>query len=99
MPVMPGKTALLELLKQEGVRVMFGNPGTTELPLMDALAAEQELRYVLALQEAPAMGMAAARAHRRLSALGARRSNPRAALPGRRNHRAAHVLDERLHLG
>src|SRR6185437_14878072 len=58
MPVMPGKTALLELLKQEGVRVMFGNPGTTELPLMDALAAEHELRYVLALQEAPAMGMA-----------------------------------------
>lgn len=58
MPMMPGKTALLELLKQEGVRIMFGNPGTTELPLMDALAAERELRYVLALQEAPAMGMA-----------------------------------------
>ena len=55
MPMMPGKIALLELLKQEGVRVMFGNPGTTELPLMDAFAAEQELRYVLALQEAPAM--------------------------------------------
>jgi benzoylformate decarboxylase len=58
MPMMPGKTALLELLKQEGVRMMFGNPGTTELPLMDALAAEHELRYILALQEAPAMGMA-----------------------------------------
>ena len=58
MPMMPGKTALLELLKQEGVRMMFGNPGTTELPLMDALAAEQELRYILALQEAPAMSMA-----------------------------------------
>jgi benzoylformate decarboxylase len=58
MPMMPGKTALLELLKQEGIRVMFGNPGTTELPLMDALAAETELRYILALQEAPAMGMA-----------------------------------------
>ncbi|HQT78485.1 MAG TPA: thiamine pyrophosphate-binding protein, partial [Rhodopila sp.] len=58
MPTMPGKTALLELLKQEGVRVMFGNPGTTELPLMDAFAAERELRYILALQEAPAMGMA-----------------------------------------
>jgi benzoylformate decarboxylase len=55
---MQGKTALLELLKQEGVRVMFGNPGTTELPLMDAFAVERELRYVLALQEAPAMGMA-----------------------------------------
>jgi benzoylformate decarboxylase len=58
MPMMPGKLALLELLKQEGVRIMFGNPGTTELPLMDALAAEQELKYILALQEAPAMGMA-----------------------------------------
>jgi benzoylformate decarboxylase len=58
MPVMPGKTALLELLKQEGVRMMFGNPGTTELPLMDAFAAEQDLRYILALQEAPAMAMA-----------------------------------------
>jgi benzoylformate decarboxylase len=55
---MPGKTALLELLRQEGVRVIFGNPGTTELPLMDALATERELRYVLALQEAPAMAMA-----------------------------------------
>src|ERR1700744_6801089 len=58
MPRMSGKIALLELLKQEGVRMMFGNPGTTELPLMDALAAERELKYVLALQEAPAMGMA-----------------------------------------
>src|SRR5271166_2907392 len=58
MPMMPGKTALLELLKQEGVCVMFGNPGTTELPLMDALAVERDLRYVLALQEAPAMAMA-----------------------------------------
>ena len=58
MATMPGKVALLELLKQEGVRVMFGNPGTTELPLMDAFAAERDIRYVLALQEAPAMGMA-----------------------------------------
>src|SRR5580658_2131875 len=58
MPTMPGKIALLELLKQEGVRVMFGNPGTTELPLMDAFAGERDIRYVLALQEAPAMGMA-----------------------------------------
>lgn len=58
MTSMIGKTAFLELLRQEGVRVMFGNPGTTELPLMDALAVEQELRYVLALQEAPAMAMA-----------------------------------------
>src|SRR4051812_9289743 len=58
MPMMSGKSAFLELLRQEGVRMIFGNPGTTELPLMDALAAERELRYILALQEAPAVGMA-----------------------------------------
>ena len=56
--MMSGKRAFLELLKQEGVEVMFGNPGTTELPLMDALATENELRYVLGLQEAGVMAMA-----------------------------------------
>ena len=45
MPVMTGKRAFLELLKQEGVEILFGNPGTTELPLMDALASENELRF------------------------------------------------------
>ena len=58
MAVMAGKRAFLELLKQEGVDVIFGNPGTTELPLMDALAVEPKLRYVLALQEAAVMAMA-----------------------------------------
>jgi benzoylformate decarboxylase len=58
MPVMSGKRAFLELLKQEGVELIFGNPGTTELPLMDALAVEPALRYVLALQEAAVMAMA-----------------------------------------
>jgi len=58
VPVMSGKRAFLELLKQEGVEVMFGNPGTTELPLMDALAVENELRYILGLQEAAVMAMA-----------------------------------------
>ncbi len=54
---MSGKRAFLELLKQEGVEILFGNPGTTELPLMDALAVENELRYVLGLQEATVIGM------------------------------------------
>jgi benzoylformate decarboxylase len=58
VPVMTGKRAFLELLKQEGVEILFGNPGTTELPLMDALASENELRYVLALQEAAVVAMA-----------------------------------------
>src|SRR5579864_1500667 len=55
---MSGKRAFLELLKQEGVDFLFGNPGTTELPLMDALAVDNELRYVLGLQEATVIGMA-----------------------------------------
>ena len=58
MPVMSGKRAFLDLLKQEGVEIVFGNPGTTELPLMDAFATENELRYVLGLQEAAVMAMA-----------------------------------------
>jgi benzoylformate decarboxylase len=55
---MSGKRAFLDLLKQEGVRVMFGNPGTTELPLMDAFAVENDIRYILGLQEAALMAMA-----------------------------------------
>jgi benzoylformate decarboxylase len=58
MSYMSGKKALLELLRQEGVKHIFGNPGTTELPLMDELAAETDIQYVLGLQEAAVMAMA-----------------------------------------
>src|SRR5205823_1022553 len=58
LPHMSGKRAFLELLKQEGVEFVFGNPGTTELPLMDAFATESEIRYLLGLQEAAIMSMA-----------------------------------------
>ncbi|HWN53194.1 MAG TPA: thiamine pyrophosphate-binding protein, partial [Xanthobacteraceae bacterium] len=58
LPAMSGKRAFLELLKQEGVEMMFGNPGTTELPLMDAFAVENEIKYILGLQEAALMSMA-----------------------------------------
>lgn len=49
---------LLDVLLDEGVRHVFGNPGTTELPLVDALAERSEPQYVLALQEAGAVAMA-----------------------------------------
>jgi benzoylformate decarboxylase len=58
VPHISGKRAFLEILKQEGVGFLFGNPGTTELPLMDALAVEDDIRYILALQEAAVMAMA-----------------------------------------
>jgi len=57
MAHMSGKAAFLALLKQEGVRFLFGNPGTTELALMDQLAGEHELRYILGLAEVAVMAM------------------------------------------
>ncbi|HYQ66283.1 thiamine pyrophosphate-binding protein [Actinophytocola sp.] len=50
--------AMLEILRDEGVTKIFGNPGTTELPLLDALAKAPDLEYVLAVQEASAVAMA-----------------------------------------
>jgi benzoylformate decarboxylase len=58
MSYISGKQAFLQILRQEGVSVMFGNPGTTELPLMDGLARSPGIRYVLALQEGVAIAMA-----------------------------------------
>ncbi|MGQ9574890.1 MAG: thiamine pyrophosphate-binding protein [Thermoguttaceae bacterium] len=53
-----GMDAMLELLAACGVRYLFGNPGTTELPLMDALLRQDRIQYILALQEVPAMAIA-----------------------------------------
>ena len=55
---MTGKDCFLEVLCQEGVRQIFGNPGTTELPVVDALAADGAIGYVLSLQEAVTVAMA-----------------------------------------
>ncbi len=49
---------LLDLLIAQGVTRVFGNPGTTELPLMDALQDYPRLKYILALQETTAVVMA-----------------------------------------
>jgi benzoylformate decarboxylase len=56
--VMPGRTAFLELLRSEGVTHLFGNPGTTELPVMHALADVPEMHYVMAMQESLVVAMA-----------------------------------------
>ena len=53
-----GIEAFIEMLSQFGVRYIFGNPGTTELPLNDALITDQRIRYILGLQEVPVMAMA-----------------------------------------
>src|SRR6267378_662514 len=48
---------LMEILHSSGVRYLFGNPGTTELPFLDALP-DSALEYVLGLQEATAVAAA-----------------------------------------
>ena len=53
-----GRDAFLRVLSDEGVTRMFGNPGTTELPIMHALSSAPEMGYVLALQEAVVIAMA-----------------------------------------
>src|SRR4029078_926867 len=53
-----GISAFLELLACAGVRYVFGNPGTTELPLNDALVADRRIEYILGLREVPVMAMA-----------------------------------------
>jgi benzoylformate decarboxylase len=48
---------LVEILRAAGVDYLFGNPGTTELPFLDALDGSG-LTYVVALQEASAAAAA-----------------------------------------
>jgi benzoylformate decarboxylase len=50
------REAVFELLRAFGLTTVFGNPGSTELPMYRDFPAD--FRYVLALQEALAAGMA-----------------------------------------
>ena len=53
-----GREAFLALLESEGVTHLFGNPGTTELPIMAALPDRPAITYVMALQESLVVAMA-----------------------------------------
>ena len=55
---MRGKQILMESLLGHGVEYIFGNPGTTESPILDALLDYTQLRYVVALHEGVALGAA-----------------------------------------
>ena len=58
MPLMTGREALTQMLIAEGLEYIFGNPGTSETPFMDSLQDFPQLKYVQALQEGTAVGMA-----------------------------------------
>lgn len=53
-----GHEKLLEQLKADGIRYMFGNPGSSEEGLLDTLSRFPEIEYILALQETIAVAMA-----------------------------------------
>src|SRR5262245_12390754 len=49
---------LLQTLEANGISHIFGNPGTTELPLVKACEQRKKLKYVVALSEIAAVPMA-----------------------------------------
>jgi len=53
-----GKRIFLDTLRAQGVHHIFGNPGTTELPIIDGLIDYPDIRYITALHEAVAVTMA-----------------------------------------
>jgi len=58
MKKITGRSAFLSILQSEGVTHLFGNPGTTELPIMHALKEYPKMKYILGLQEAIVVAMA-----------------------------------------
>ena len=58
MKSITGRRAFLQLLVDEGVTHLFGNPGTTELAIMEVVPDFPQLKFVLGLQESVVMAMA-----------------------------------------
>src|SRR3954471_2249243 len=50
------REATFDLLREHGMTTVFGNPGSTELPMLAEFPPD--FRYVLGLHEAVAVGMA-----------------------------------------
>ena len=55
---MRGRTVFMDSLRAHGVRAIFGNPGTTESPLLDALSEYPDIRYITTLHEGIAVSAA-----------------------------------------
>lgn len=53
-----GKELVCKILEAENVRYIFGNPGSTEIPLLDNLCNYPDIKYVLCLHENIAVSMA-----------------------------------------
>lgn len=55
---MNGAEAFVATLRSWGVDTFFGLPGSTEAPLLEAIRADGQIRYVLSLHEGVAVAMA-----------------------------------------
>src|SRR4029434_5712369 len=55
---MRGRQVFFETLLAHGVERIFGNPGTTESPLLDSLIDHPQLKYIVHLHEGVAVGAA-----------------------------------------
>ncbi|MCX8032518.1 MAG: thiamine pyrophosphate-binding protein [Thermoleophilia bacterium] len=58
MARLAGKHALMEILRGEGVKYVFGIPGATEIHFMDGVEQAKDIQYILALHEVVCAGMA-----------------------------------------
>jgi benzoylformate decarboxylase len=62
MASLKGRQAIIEQLRKDGIRYMFGNPGTTEEGFLDALEQAEEtdrdIRYINVMEEGSAVTMA-----------------------------------------
>src|ERR1700724_2151964 len=55
-PTVTVRGAVVDLLRSFGITTIFGNPGSTELPMYRAFP--NDFRYIVGLQEAAVVGMA-----------------------------------------
>lgn len=58
MAVKTGRFAIIEQLLADGIKYMFGNPGTVEQGFLDALSDYPDFEYIFALQETIAVAAA-----------------------------------------
>src|SRR5262247_2577607 len=56
LPMPTVREATFDLFREQGMTTIFGNPGSTELPMLRDFPSD--FRYVLGLQEAVVVGMA-----------------------------------------
>ena len=58
MAALLGRQVFMDALVAHGVTRIFGNPGTTESPLLDSLVDYPSIEYTVALHEGVALGAA-----------------------------------------